>query len=241
MFKYRLDIAYDGKEFSGSQIQPQRRTVEGDLSKQLSRLCIYKDLTFSGRTDAGVHARQQVVSFFADISNEDRFENSLARMLPYDINLRRFKKTSKNFDARYSAKSRTYVYFIKNLAKSLPTDRYTTLLIDGELDLVRLNKATQYFIGENDYLNYSKENNRKNTVRKVIQANWKEKNGLYRFSISGESFLWQMVRSIIGSLLAMNNNQIQENDIKNHLYQKDLGRIPYIAPPEGLHLWKIEY
>ena len=241
MFKYRLDLAYDGKEFSGSQVQPQRRTVEGELSKQLSRLCMFEDLTFSGRTDAGVHARQQVVSLFSAISNEEKFKSALTRLLPEDITLRSFKKTSKNFDARYSAKSRTYVYFIKNIAKSLPTDRHTTLLIDEELDLVRLNKITQYLIGENDFLNYSKENNRKNTVRKVTQANWKENKGLYRFAISGESFLWQMVRTIVGSLLALNNNQIQEKDIKNHLNQKDLGRIPYIAPPEGLHLWKIEY
>jgi tRNA pseudouridine38-40 synthase len=241
VFKYRLDIAYDGKEFSGSQVQPNRRTVEGELSKQLSRLCILDDLTFSGRTDAGVHARQQVISFISTISDEEKFKKSLTQMLPEDINLRSFKKTSKNFDARYSAKSRTYYYFIKNINKSIPTDRHATLLIDEEIDLVRLNKITQYLIGKNDFLNYSKENKRKNTVRNITRANWKETNNLYRFSISGESFLWQMVRSIVGSLLALNNNKIEEKDIKNYLNQKDLGRIPYIAPPEGLHLWKIEY
>ena len=241
MFKYRLDIAYDGKEFSGSQVQPNRRTVEGELSKQLSRLCIFDNLTFSGRTDAGVHARQQVISFISAISDEEKFKKSLTQMLPEDINLRSFKKTSKNFDARHSAKSRTYYYFIKNINKSIPTDRHVTLLIDEEIDLVRLNKITQYLIGENDFLNYSKENKRKNTVRNITRANWKETNNLYRFSISGESFLWQMVRSIVGSLLALNNNKIEEKDIKNYLNQKDLGRIPYIAPPEGLHLWKIEY
>ena len=110
MFKYRLDIAYDGKEFSGSQVQPNRRTVEGELSKQLSRLCILDDLTFSGRTDAGVHARQQVISFISTISDEEKFKKSLTQMLPEDINLRSFRKTSKNFDARHSAKSRTYYY-----------------------------------------------------------------------------------------------------------------------------------
>ncbi len=106
---------------------------------------------------------------------------------------------------------------------------------------MRLNKVTQHFIGENDFLNYSKENNRNNTIRKVTQASWKENNGLYRFAISGESFLWQMVRSIVGSLLAVNNSQIHEKDIKNYLNQKDLGRIPYVAPPQGLYLWKVQY
>ena len=86
-----------------------------------------------------------------------------------------------------------------------------------------------------------KENNRKNTIRKVTQANWKENNELYRFAISANSFLWQMARSIVGSLLALSSNQIEERDIKNYLYQKDLGRIPYVAPPEGLHLWKVKY
>lgn len=241
MFKYRLDIAYDGKDFSGSQVQPEGRTVEGELRQQLSRLCKFEDLTFSGRTDAGVHARQQVVSFLSSISNEEQFSSSLRRMLPVDIYLRNFKKTTKNFDARYSARSRTYIYFLKNINKSIPTDRHTKLLIDKELDLFRLNQATQYFIGENDFQNFSKGDKRRNTVRKITKANWKESNNLYRFSISGESYLWQMVRNIVGSLLALNSNKINEGDIKNYLNQKGLGRIPYVAPPEGLHLWKIEY
>lgn len=241
MFNYRLDIAYDGREFFGSQIQPQKRTVEGELRKQLTKLCKFEDLTFSGRTDSGVHARQQVISFVSDISNEERFKYSLESLLPEDINISKLNKTSRSFNARYSAKSRTYVYFIKKKSKSLPMDRYTALLIDEDLDLMKLNKVTQHFIGENDFLNYSKENNRKNTIRKVTQANWKESNGLYRFAISGESFLWQMVRSIVGSLLAMNNSQIHEKDIKNYLNQKDLGRIRYVAPPQGLYLWKVQY
>jgi len=241
VLKYRLDISYDGKEFSGSQIQPERRTVEGELTTQLSKICTYEKLTFSGRTDAGVHARHQVVSFISSISDINKIENSLSGMLPKDINLKSIKRVSKNFDARYSAKSRTYVYFIKNVAKSVPTDRHTNILIDGKLDIDKLNKVTQYFLGENDFRNYSKENNRKNTIRNVTQANWKENNELYRFAISANSFLWQMARSIVGSLLALNSNQIEERDIKNYLYQKDLGRIPYVAPPEGLHLWKVKY
>ena len=87
MFNYRLDIAYDGREFFGSQIQPQKRTVEGELRKQLTKLCKFEDLTFSGRTDSGVHARQQVISFVSDISNEERFKYSLESLLPEDINI----------------------------------------------------------------------------------------------------------------------------------------------------------
>ena len=241
MFTYRLDISYDGREFFGSQIQPQKRTVEGELRKELTKLCTFENLTFSGRTDSGVHARQQVISFTSDLSNEERLKHSLGSLFPEDINITKFTKTSKNFNARYSAKSRTYVYFIKNKSKAIPTDRHTSLLIDEKLDLAKLNKVTQHFIGENDFLNYSKENKTKNTIRKVTQANWKESNSLYKFTISGESFLWQMVRSIVGSLLAMNNSQIHEKDIKNYLYEKDLGRIRYVAPPHGLYLWKVEY
>jgi tRNA pseudouridine38-40 synthase len=241
MFKYRLDISYDGKEFSGSQIQPHRRTVEGELITHLSKLCTFADLTFSGRTDAGVHARQQVVSFESTIDNEDKIRKSLSRMLPRDIRVKNIKKVYEGFDARYSAKSRTYVYFIKNIAKSIPTDRHTTLFIEDTLDLTKLNRASQLFVGKNDYKNFSKEGSQRNTVKMITQANWKELKGLYRFTISGDSFLWQMVRSIVGSLLALNDNKLKEIDIMDYLNSKELRRIPYISAPDGLFLWKVKY
>ena len=241
MFKYRLDISYDGKEFSGSQIQPNRRTVEGELIAHLSKLCTFEDVTFSGRTDAGVHARQQVVSFESTIDNEDKVRKSLSKMLPRDISIKNIKKVHKDFDARYSAQSRTYVYFIKNIAKSIPTDRHTTLLIENNLDLTKLNRASKLFIGNNDYKNFSKEGSQRNTLKTITQANWKELNGLYRFTITGNSFLWQMVRSIVGSLLAVNDNKLKDVDIMDYLNRKESRRIPYIAAPDGLYLWKVKY
>ena len=241
MFKYRLDISYDGKEFSGSQIQPHRRTVEGELITHLSKLCAFEDLTFSGRTDAGVHARQQVVSFHSIIDGEDKLKKSLSQMLPKDIIVKELQKVSKEFDARYSARSRTYVYLIKHIAKSIPTDRHTTLLIEDPLDLTILNKASKLFIGNKDYKNFSKEGSQRNTIKMITQANWKELNGLYRFTISGNSFLWQMVRSVVGSLLALNDNKIKEEDIIGYFNNKASRRIPYIAAPDGLYLWRVKY
>ena len=75
----------------------------------------------------------------------------------------------------------------------------------------------------------------------ITQANWKEFNGLYRFTISGNSFLWQMVRSIVGSLLAVNDNKLKDVDIMDYLNRKESRRIPYIAAPDGLYLWKVKY
>jgi len=241
MFKYRLDISYDGKEFSGSQIQPHRRTVEGELITHLSKVCEFQDLTFSGRTDAGVHARQQVVSFDSIIDSENNVRKSLSQMLPKDINVKELKKVSKEFDARYSARSRTYIYLIKNIAKSIPTDRHTALLIEDSLDLTILNKVSRLFIGKKDYKNFSKGGSQRDTVKMITQANWKKLNGLYRFTISGESFLWQMVRSIVGSLLALNDNKLNEEDIRDYLNNKETRRIPYVAAPDGLYLWKVKY
>ena len=241
MCKYRLDISYDGKEFSGSQIQPYRRTVEGELITHLSKVCTFEGITFSGRTDAGVHARQQVVSFESTIDNENKVRKSLSKMLPRDISIKNIKKVRKDFDARYSAQSRTYVYFIKNIAKSIPTDRHTTLLIENNLDLTKLNRVSKLFIGNNDYKNFSKKGSQRNTLKTVTQANWKVLNGLYRFTITGNSFLWQMVRSIVGSLLAVNDNKLKDVDIMNYLNREESRRIPYIAAPDGLYLWKVKY
>ena len=241
MFKYRLDIAYDGKEFLGSQIQPQKRTVEGEIRKQLLKFCDFQNLVFSGRTDAGVHAKHQVLSFESSLEDISKINKALSSLLPEDIALNNVEKVSLDFDARYSAISRSYCYFIKTIETSHPIDRLSALIVNKPLDLDLLNKVSQIFLGENDFMNFSKNRDNKNTLRTITEVGWKEKDNKYEFYISGNSFLWEMVRTIIGSLLALNDMKINENHLKSYLSLQQTERMPYVAPPQGLYLWKVQY
>ena len=99
MKKYRLDLAYDGKDFSGSQIQPGKRTVQGEVLQHLSKICNPDSFTFSGRTDSGVHARQQVASFSATIDDLETKAHSLESMTPDDITIKKIKSGYKNEDS----------------------------------------------------------------------------------------------------------------------------------------------
>lgn len=241
MKKYRLDLAYDGKDFSGSQIQPGKRTVQGEVLQCLSKICNPDSFTFSGRTDSGVHARQQVASFKSTIDNLGTKAHSLESMTPDDITIKKIKRVPMNFDARYSAKLRVYKYFVKTISNSHPTDRGNHWIIKEDLNLNNLNELSKNFIGNNDYTNFAKKDPTRKTDLIISDAKWIKRNSTYIFTIEGRAFLWQMVRNIVGSLIAVNSGLLTEEDLLKRLNDTSLSRVNHLAPPEGLYLWRVKY
>ncbi|MCQ1537520.1 tRNA pseudouridine(38-40) synthase TruA [Methanocalculus taiwanensis] len=220
-----LCISYFGQGFSGSQQQPDARTVEGVLIDACMRLGLFEDFrsagfVSAGRTDAGVSARRQVVALTT--SYPERVVSSLNRMLPYDCWCSGWAEVPLNFNPRYSAASRTYRY-----------------LFPGEgLDLHLMEEAVSWFIGFHDFRRIARVEEGRNPVRHILSARIFSEDGLIVFEVSGESFLWNMVRGMATLLLAAGAGVISPDRIGTLLTEAG-PRIP-AAPPDSLILWDVD-
>ena len=202
MNKYMAVVEYDGTDFNGFQIQPQgTRTVQQELTEALSRILNSRiSIGYAGRTDAGVHAKGQVIDF---ISENDldlyRFKWSLNNLLPEDISVKKIGKVAMEFNSRRDARVREYIYRIVNTDyHSVFLKRYS-ILVTQRLDMDSMEKAAGVFIGENDFAPFASPSVREEyTVRKIFSLMMDIKSGgLIEFRIKANSFLYNMVRIMI--------------------------------------------
>ena len=245
-----LRISYDGTRFHGWQKQLQHgkesfRTVQGEIERALALLHKHPvELFGSGRTDAGVHACGQAAHFFTDIARmkPESFIPALNSALPKDVRIMEATNVSDNLHARFSARSRTYRYFIHcgktAFAHQLPYCWH----IRREPDINLLNKMASVLSGELDCTTFSAAGDQsKSKSRYIYTAHFFTDREFLVFEIPANAFLWRMVRSITGTLLHYEQQNGTKEDFEAVLRSKDRRNAGETAPPQGLFLWSVEY
>ena len=232
MRRVALKIAYIGTNFHGYQRQPDFRTVEGELLKTFFEAGVIDDTwnahySVAGRTDKGVHSTGNVISFITD--KEIRI-NYLNGLLPKDVKIIGEAKVPYGFKVRFPL-HRTYTYV-------QPFNPFE----DVDYDFEKMKSAMKYFIGEHNFRNFSKRNE-KNPNRKILDMNLKIENDVMTFKVVGESFLWNMVRKMVTSLLLVGKDELQIEDIEKLLQSTDLRETIRLqpAPANGLILSDMYY
>lgn len=242
MNNYKLTVQYDGTEYCGWQIQNNARTVQQEISSALEILTKEKiNLIGSGRTDTGVHALGQVASFATSRNiDEYKFVHSLNAILPRDIAITGISKVDENFNARFSAVRRSYIYLF---AKNKSPFYYRFACSSRNVgDLGYLNHLSKYLSGEKDFTSFSRKNSEtKNKSCIIYDAHWKETQGFVIFYIEANRFLHGMVRTTIGSLLKACREKLGTEYLEEVLESRDREKAAEAAPARGLFLYKVKY
>ena len=241
MNSYKLSIAYDGTNYYGFQKQKNKPTIQGKLEEALNLLVDSYELNYSGRTDAGVHAKSQIVNIKTDLNLDSKKISSINKILGDSISINSFKIVSSNFHARYGATERTYKYLVRDSKSNYPHLNKNTYQHYSLLNLEDLNKIAQLFIGEHNFSSFSKIEKFNNPERSIFSSKWIKKNEIYEYTIIANSFLRNMVRNIVGVQLAYCDQKLSLQDILNELKKPSGERLNFIAPAHGLILWKVKY
>jgi tRNA pseudouridine38-40 synthase len=244
----KLVVAYDGTDFSGFARQPGQpnvRTVGGVLAHAIGKILRHDvDLVCAGRTDAGVHAWGQVVSFPSEPGLDPwRLQTAVSSMLGPEIVIRSAELVPDGFDARRSAQWRHYRYTVLNRPVPDPfRDRFTWWVPDP-LDLRALRLAADPFVGEHDFASFCRKGAEgTTTVRNVTESHWTDEgDGVVRYEIRANAFCWQMVRSIVGTLVDVGIGKRKPGDMMAIIRAADREAGGPVAPPRGLCLWEVGY
>lgn len=241
----RLVLAYDGTGFRGFAEQPGQQTVAGALRKALAKVLRTEvELACAGRTDAGVHAWGQVVSFPAPPGVDvDRVRASLNGMLGPEVVVRTAELVPAGFDARHSARWRSYRYTIVNRPVADPFLARYAWHVAAPLDLPALRLAADPFVGEHDFASFCRKGPEgSTTVRRVAESTWLAlADDVLRYDIRAGSFCWQMVRSIVGTLVDVGLGKRTPGDMLSVLRAGDRAAAGAVAPAQGLCLWDVGY
>ncbi len=245
VFRYRMTVAYDGTAYAGWQVQPECRTIQSELQKALHRFsgCDVK-IHGSGRTDAGVHARGQVVHLdLVRKLDPSLLQRALNALLPDDIRVMEAFETSPEFHARKHAVGKEYRYFIWNAPVLEPTARLHHLHVVAELDLEAMQEAAQYLIGRHDFCAFSANPSRfvETTVRTLYALTVARKGSVVSISVRGDGFLYKMVRSIAGWLIRVGGGEVTVAQTAAVLESKERTSAVPTAQPMGLFLWEVWY
>lgn len=244
MERFKLVMQYDGKDFSGFQVQPNKRTVQGELEKVLSFLLKENVKIYaSGRTDSGVSAMAQVAHFDTEKSvSEKSLQSSLNALLPSDVAITSLERVGLDFDARFSVKKKTYWYkfYVSKFELPLFSD---ALRINDYADIGKMQEACKYLICTYDFKSFvSKKTDKTDFVRTIYDAKIISlDDGLYTFEITGNGFLYNMVRIIFGTLLLAGYKKIEPSDVLKIIKAKDRKMAGKTMPAHALLMKKIEY
>jgi tRNA pseudouridine38-40 synthase len=243
MQKFKMFIEYEGTRYSGWQVQQNARTVQGEILNaartvfQTTELEIYG----SGRTDAGVHAIEQI----AHLAVQTMLAPEIIRMklndeLPADVNILEVEKAHRNFHARHDAVSRTYLYQISRRRTAFGK-RYVWWIKD-KLDFQAMQAASKQFMGMKNFESFTADDPEEKSTKVLIdEIEMKEAGSLILIRITGSHFLWKQVRQIVGVLAEVGRGKLSGRDIAKFLTQKSDIPAKLTAPPSGLFLEKVYY
>jgi tRNA pseudouridine38-40 synthase len=227
------------------------RTVEGVLAKALEKVLRHPvDLTCAGRTDAGVHAWGQVVSFEADPGVDPwHLQRALNGMLAPEVVVRACELCEPGFDARHSARWRAYRYTIVNRPVADPFLARHAWWVPDRLDFSALRMGADPFLGEHDFAAFCRKRKgvegataAATTTRRVLTSEWHDLGeGVLRYDVTANAFCWQMVRSIVGTLVDVGTGKLRPGDLMPILRSLDRNAAGQVAPPYGLTLWEVGY
>lgn len=239
-----LVVAYDGTNYCGWQIQPNGRTIEGELNKALTALA-KEEITVSGasRTDTGVHARCNYAVFDTAMRMPaSKFSYALNQRLPEDIRVRQSFETDLNWHPRKCDSVKTYAYRILNEEFPDPLNRLYTHFTYLKLDAAKMQEAAQYLVGEHDFKSFcSVHTQAETTVRRITALDVSRQENLITIRVSGTGFLYNMVRIIAGTLLEIGQGKYPPEYVKDILLACDRAAAGPTAPACGLTLEKYEF
>lgn len=248
--RVRLDVAYDGTDFSGWAVQPDRRTVAGVLMQAFD-LVLGSDaatgLTVAGRTDAGVHATGQVCHVDLPTEVWRRHEGTLlrrlARLLPGDVRVRAVTGVPGDFDARFSATFRRYEYRVTDVPWGAePLRRHDTLAWSSRLDQAALNAAADGLVGEHDFAAYCRRKENATTLREVTRLDWRRSaDGVLVATVQADAFCQAMVRSLVGAMLVVGDGRRPAGWPAGLLARRERANEVNVAPAYGLTLVAVGY
>ena len=239
----RLTLAYDGTGFHGWAKQREQRTVEGVLETALQRfLRDTPKLSVAGRTDAGVHARGQVVSFRAADVDVARLQPGLNALLAPEVVVTDARVMPDGFHARHSATAREYRYRIETGPYPDPFTARFVWHRPGELSLPRMRAAARELVGEHDFASFCRlPSDGSGTVRNLQRLAISRSRDLVDLTARANAFLHQMVRSLVGTLVAVGEGRIEPDRVPSILAAKDRSAAAQMAPPHGLTLERVQY
>lgn len=244
MKRIKLIAAYDGTNYHGSQIQNNGSTIEGVLKQELSSLLGEEiNLIGASRTDAGVHARGNVYVFDTESRiPPEKFVYALNAKLPEDIRIQDSCEVPEGFHPRHQDTIKTYEYRILNRKLPLPEYRLYAHFTYETLDLEKMQSACKHFIGEHDFASFCAAGSQvESTVRTIYDLHVKKDGDLLTISVTGNGFLYNMVRIIAGTLLKVGSGGIQSSDIPSIIEGKNRKLAGPTAPAKGLTLVEIRY
>jgi tRNA pseudouridine38-40 synthase len=244
MRNLKLTLAYDGTDFHGWQIQPNLPTVQGTLQAALAKLFNHEaQVTGSGRTDAGVHAKGQVANVE---TNRTMDTGSVLRgvnaLLPREIRVWQVEEVAPDFHARRSARSKTYEYRLWRQPVVSPFQSRYVYPFTYAMDAAAIDEASRCFIGTHDFTSFcATATEVEDRVRTISEAVWQRQEQEWVFRVTGNGFLQYMVRTIVGTLLYVGTGKLNKADIPTLLEARDRRLAGPCVPACGLHLDHVDY
>ncbi|WP_305092348.1 tRNA pseudouridine(38-40) synthase TruA [Prescottella sp. R16] len=249
--RLRLDVSYDGTDFSGWARQPGRRTVCGEIEEKLSAIVRTPVLlTVAGRTDAGVHASGQVahVDVPAELvgtvipDDPSRLVRRLARFLPKDVRVTGVSFAPEHFDARFSAIRRHYEYRLTTAPHGAdPLRARDTVAWPKDVDVDAMREASSRLLGLHDFAAFCKRREGATTVRELQRFDWDRDGDALTAFVSADAFCWSMVRSLVGAALAVGEGRRTVDWMSGLLAERERASAVAVAPAHGLSLVRVDY
>ena len=244
MRNIKLTIEYDGTNYLGWQRQKVGNTIQGTLEEAIRVLTNETVETIgSSRTDAGVHAKGFVANFKTSSKiPADKYREAINHKLPDDIVILKSEEVDEEFHARYNAMGKTYSYSILNREVPSAINRNYVYHVKRRLDIEAMREACNYFIGTHDFASFkSSGSSVKTTVRTISELYLEEQEDTIKIYVTGDGFLYNMVRIIVGTLIMVGFNKIKPNEIENIIKEKDREKAGICVPAKGLVLEKVYY
>ncbi|MGX1195579.1 tRNA pseudouridine(38-40) synthase TruA [Metabacillus sp. SLBN-84] len=243
--RVKCTVSYDGTGFSGFQIQPGQRTVQGEIEKGLKKLHKGQEVKVfaSGRTDAGVHAIGQVLHFDTEIYiPESRWPNALNSLLPGDVAIHAVTFTDDDFHARYHVRAKEYRYKVSRSEVRDVFSRNYAYHYPYKLDYVKMREAIKFLIGTHDFTSFcSAKTDKEDRIRTLYDIEFYEEDDVLTFRFVGDGFLYNMVRILVGTLINAGRGVLDPYRIPDILKARDRSLNGKTAPGSGLYLWKVYY
>ncbi len=244
MRNIKLTIEYDGSNYLGWQKQKTGETIQNTIEEAIKALTNEEvEVIGSSRTDAGVHAKGFVANFKTNSKiPSDKYREAINHKLPDDIVILKSEEVDESFHSRYNAKGKTYSYAILNRDVPSALNRYYLYHVKRKLDIEAMKEACKYFIGTHDFAAFkSSGSSVKTTVRTISKLYIDENNDIIKIYVTGDGFLYNMVRIIVGTLIMVGSNKIKPEEIENIIYEKDREKAGICVPAMGLVLEKVYY
>ena len=244
MRNIKLKIEYDGKDFNGWQSQPGKLNIQGEIERAIKDITGEDvNLIASGRTDAGVHSLGQIANFKTNSNIPiEKIPIALNTKLKNSIRIIEAQEVNEDFHSRYNCKRKTYRYIINNSKNGTAIYRNLQYNFSEKLDENKMNKAIKYFIGEHDFSGFKASGtSSKSSVRTIYSGKVKRENDLVIIELTGNGFLYNMVRIISGTLIEVGIGKIKPEEIKDIIKSKDRKMAGKTLPPQGLYLVNVEY